>query len=886
MKALNISSNPILTLFSLYSDTMATIHYIQKGNRIEDTQLKEKAGIIGYSMLEKAALDIPVSPGFILELSVLQSSEQKAIRIALDKGIQFLEKQTGRQFGDTGSPLLLSVCLSPSLIMEKNPVINYLGLNQPIVESLQSAFGSDPAYRPYMGFMEEYALYSQEIPEADIRAITQSETANDAKTVSEQLLARLLKDFPQNPYAQLESAVYGLSKRYFSDPMNQDIPAAIVVQYLPHGDAGARMLRGSYTTRDIRTGEPQLKGGFCKCDFLSPSEEEVDINQLDPTLLDEFDHIAGTLEGFYLDVRQVDFMVERSRIYVTGVSEVSRKSMATKLRILSELQADNQISNEEYVNSITPKELNSLLFSTINLQSVEKHAVLRGGIAGSLGATSGRVFFSTSRLMDAYWKAKAEDGDTQLILLKKSTYAEDVQAVEIGCGVISSEGGYTSHAPIVARSLGKPAVVYPDINYYDGYVEIGGHRLNEGDYVSMEIASAEEPALYLGKAELEYPDIEKSGVKDLLEKAKEFAMGIKILANADTPEETRQARRMGADGIGLCRTEHMFHRENRVYQFRDLLITKDPDHKKELFKSIKAFLIKDFEELFEVMGGKPITIRLLDAPLHEFLPRDDAELEETIRQLPHLVAHQSKEQLKQSFLQLEETNPMLGHRGCRVGISSPEIYDVMTSAILEAAYQVKTTKEVEVFPEIMIPLIMSKEEMYLLKNGQIMEGKESVKGIIGVIREFMKEKGLQRQPFEVKIGAMIELPAAALSAAEISKQAEFFSFGTNDLTQTTMGLSRDDINSFLPAYTEMDVWKSDPFQNLLDPVKMLIDQAIQSGRQVRPDLKVGICGEHGANPEVIKYCLEIGMNYISCSPFGIPVAILAVAQSNLARSKG
>lgn len=864
---------------------MAAIHFIQKGLRIEDTQLKERVGIVGYSMLEQAALNIPVSPGFIIELATLQTAEQKAIRLALEEGIQFIEKQTGRKFGDAASPLLLRVWLSPSLIMEKTPIVKYLGLNKPIIDKLVTTFKPENVYGPFVTLLEEYAAFCLGKTETELEKVRQIVSSSDSKKLGEHLLTNVIKDFPQNPMAQLEAAILGLAKIYHTDPMNQDIPASLVIQYVPHGDTTSKLLRGRFTTRNVKTGEAQLYGTFTRCEFLTGGEEEHNIDQLDTGLLDEFDEIAGTLEGFYLDVRQVDFLVEHGKIYVNREKQVERKSMATKLRILSELQSENQITDEEYVSSITPKELNGLLHSTINMKSVANLPVLRGGIAGSLGATSGKVYFSTKKLIEAYWQAKAEDGDTNLILLKKSTFAEDVQAVEIGCGVISSEGGYTSHAPIVARSLGKPAIVFPDIAYQDGYVTIGKHKVNEGDYISMEILSAEEPAIFLGKAELEYPDIEKSGVKDLLDKAKKFAMGIKILANADTPDETRQAKLLGADGIGLCRTEHMFHRNKRIYDFRDLLTTKNPQRKKEILKRIKAFLTDDFKELFEIMSGLPITIRLLDAPLHEFLPTDENELDETLKQLPALAAEQSKEELRQTFLRLKETNPMLGHRGCRVGISSPEIYDVQTAAILDAALQVKTSKNIDVQPAIMIPLIMSKEEMYLLKNGQIIEGKESVKGIIGVIREFMKENDLKRQPFDVKIGSMIELPAAAISAAEIAKQAEFFSFGTNDLTQTTMGLSRDDINSFLPAYTEMDIWKSDPFQNLLDPVKVLIDQAIQAGRQVRPDLKVGICGEHGANPDVIKYCLEIGMNYISCSPFGIPVAILAVAQSNLARTK-
>jgi pyruvate, orthophosphate dikinase len=859
---------------------MTRIYYIEEGLPLEDPLLKEKVGIVGYSMLEQAALNIPVAPGFILELTTQENSEQEIVKKLLKEGVEHIEKITGRKLGDLSSPLLLKTCLSPGLIMEAPPVINYVGLNNQVVESLALSCPSQVVYKAYSSFLAEVSILALGMDPVVVKNIDPA----GGKASSDSLLSSLADNFPQDPTLQLELTVKKMAEVYRSDPTNQDIPASLVIQYIPHGDGSSQLVNGNFVTRDSRTGEPQLRGHFFMSELFPVQKDKQEIEHLDPALLEEMDEIAGILEGFHLDIRQADFVVENGKVYVINEGEVDQKSMVSRLRILSDLQSEDQISNEEYVNSITPKELNSLLHSTISRGSVSDFIELKGGVGGSLGATSGRVFFSTKKLIEAYWKAKAEDADKNLILLKKSTFAEDVQAVEIGCGVLTSEGGYTSHAPIVARSLGKPAIVFPDISYQTDHVLISGHKVHEGDYISMEIVSAEEPAIYLGKAELEYPDIEKSGVKNLLEKAKEFGMGIEILANADNPQEARQAKILGADGIGLCRTEHMFHRDKRIYAFRDLLVTKNEDRKKDILEAIKAFLIADFKELFEIMDGKPITIRLLDAPLHEFLPTDENGLEETMKELVDLSAELSKEEIRQSFLRLKETNPMLGHRGCRVGISSPEIYDVQTTAILEAALQVQNEKNINVQPSIMIPLIMSKEEMYLLKNGQIMEGKESVKGIIGVIREFMRKNQLKRQPFDVKIGAMIELPAAAISAADIAKQAEFFSFGTNDLTQTTMGLSRDDINAFLPAYTEMDVWKNDPFQDLLEPVKVLIDQAILAGRQVRPDLKVGICGEHGANPDVIAYCLRIGMNYISCSPFGIPVAILSVAQSNLARN--
>jgi len=837
----------------------------------------------GMSMLEMAALDIPITPGFILEISKLEELSLKDIRIALDNGIQLIEKETGRKLGDTRSPLLLQVSLSPSVDLGSTRSIDFIGLNDQTSQTLADLFDSRYAFNSYNSFIRKFSFRFLGISDQELNQGGNSSTNEDLRSNCGFLLSNIVKNFPQNPYSQLEVAVFGMAKNYFSDELNHDIPASLVIQYIPYGERQYPSCQGSFITRDPKTGDPKLSGSFKQS--TQTTDQRQDLQLLDQQLLEDFDNIAATLEGFFMDAREVWFFIERGKIWILEQKEIANKTPITKLRILADLLEGEQISDEEFVKSISPNELNSLLYSTIDRNSVKNTVSLQGGIAGSLGATSGRVFFSTKKLMEAYWKAKANDEDTSVILLMKSTFAEDVQAVEIGVGVITSDGGYTSHAPIVARSLGKPAIIFPGILFNEDHVLIAGHKIEEGQYISMDITGTEEPIIFLDKAELEYPDIEKSGVKFLLDKAKKFTMGVKTLANADTPDEARHAKRLGADGIGLCRTEHMFLRDGRIYDFRELLITKDKEDKKIVLQRIKKFLASDFAELFEIMDGMPITIRLLDAPLHEFLPSNDAELEKTLKNLKKMPPNLSKSEIFQSFNRMKETNPMLGHRGCRVGISSPEIYDIQTMAILEAALKVKTEKNIEVHPSIMIPLIMSQEEMYLVKNGQKREGKEDVKGIIGVIREFMKVNDLKRQPFSVKIGTMIELPAAALSGGDIAKQAEFFSFGTNDLTQTTMGLSRDDINSFLPTYTEMDIWKNDPFKDLADPVKTLIEIAIRSGRQVRPDLKTGICGEHGANPEVIKYCLEAGMDYISCSPFGIPVAILTVAQSNLSKNR-
>ncbi len=567
---------------------MTTIYHIQKGLKISEEDLKSRIGMYGMSMLEMAALDIPITPGFIIEISKLEELSQKDVRIALDSGIQQIEKETGRKFGDNRSPLLLQVCLSPSIALGTTPSIDFIGLNDQTSQTLANLFDSNYAFKSYNSLIKEFSSQFLGISDQDLKQGGDSSTSEDLKSNCNFLLSNVAKDFPQNPYGQLEVAVFGMAETYFSDDLNRDIPASLVIRYIPYGEKESPSCQGSFITRDPKTGDPQLSGYFRKSEQMA--DQEQDLQLLDQQLLEDFDDIAATLEGFFMDAREVCFFIERGKTWVLEQKEIEDKTPITKLRILADLQEGEQISDEEFVNSISPNELNSLLYSTINRESVKDAVSLHGGIAGSLGATSGKVFFSTKKLMEAYWKAKANDEDTSVILMIKSTFAEDVQAVEIGVGVITSDGGYTSHAPIVARSLGKPAIIIPEITFNDDHVIIADHRIEEGQYISMDITSTDEPVIFLDKAELEYPDIEKSGVKNLLDKAKEFAMGIKTLANADTPEEARQAKLFGADGIGLCRTEHMFLRNGRIYDFRELLITKEKEDKKIVLQRIKEFL--------------------------------------------------------------------------------------------------------------------------------------------------------------------------------------------------------------------------------------------------------------------------------------------------------
>ncbi|MCP4749741.1 MAG: pyruvate, phosphate dikinase [Proteobacteria bacterium] len=848
---------------------MTSIYHIRRGLQLQEIALEDRLGKKAASLLELGAMGMPMIPGFLVEISKLKEAFEPTIRKIRSEGILSLEKETEKRFGDKSSPLTVRVSLLPDIVIDSVPRIPHLGLTNGTVSGLVDPCGEQSAYKAYRRLIERFSLQLLGYEKRDFQQAADRVVKNQHRTVCQYYLSELVPEFPQDHGKQLEMALRKMSDDYFAEALNRNVPASILIQYDPLGYRDAPLVQGGFFTRDVRTGEPPSKEAFPGTHHLKQKR-----------LIKELIRVASILEKHFLDIRRVKFVVERNRVWILDQREVGRRSIHAKLRLLDDLLVLGTISKDQYVCSISPTELDSSLYPTIDPDSVKKLSRIQGGIAGSLGATRGKVYFSRKKLLEAYWEAKKREKNPSLILIKNRTYAEDVQAIEIGRGVVTSEGGYTSHAPIVARYLGKPSIVYPGIVFHENHILIDGHRIEEGQVISMEVPSSVEPSLYLGAAELERANIEHRDFQTLLAMAKTSTGGTRIMANADNPEEALYAKNSGADGIGLCRTEHMFLHEDRIQLFRELIVAETPDAKRSVLQKIQDFLTADFEKLFEIMAGKPVTIRLLDAPLHEFLPADEIEMEKTLVHFQGLPNAPSRETIRRLFDRSREINPMLGHRGCRIGISAPEIYEMQTAAILEAALKVVQDREIDVFPRIMIPFVMSEQEMRVIKNGKTIKG-GSIGGVNGVVRKMLEKYKLDRLPFQLKTGAMIELPAAALSAGEIAKQAEFFSFGTNDLTQTTLGLSRDDANSFLPAYTEMDIWQKDPFRTLVDPVKELISSAVRVGRQIRPDLEIGICGEHGSDPDVVKYCLSLGMDTISCSPFSIPMVVLTLAQLNL-----
>ncbi|HPD79363.1 MAG TPA: PEP-utilizing enzyme, partial [Spirochaetota bacterium] len=667
--------------------------------------------------------------------------------------------------------------------------------------------------------------------------------------------------------------------KYCDSDIDVDNSLSIMVQAMVYGNFGENSYSGSYFTRDIVTGDPEIQGEFLKNEFDYSGKKGQEIKKIDKKYFDKFTEIAKKVEENFKEIRNIKFTIEEGDFWLVEQRIVDEKSTQAQIKTLLDLNKNKKISDDFLISSIKPGQLNELLHPVIDPRSVKNIKSIKGGIAGSTGAAIGRVFFSTPKLLEEYKKAIMHGGDTNLILVLVSSYAEDVKAIEVAQGVVTCEGGFSSHAPVVARSLGKVAMVQPEMKIKGNSFTIAGKTVKEGDYISINVPYYEEPTLYLGKVELIEPDFKKNGLFDFLEIVERHIGEFNVRANADQGRDATLANDFKANGIGLCRTEHMFFNEKRIMKFREMIIAKSYEERLKVLEALKPMQRSDFYELFKIMAGKPVTIRLLDAPLHEFLPRTEESMQEFIKYMQGRNKSLKADEIRARCEELEEMNPMLGHRGCRVAVTYPEIYEMQCKAIFEAACMLKK-EGIEVVPEIMIPIVMSEQEIKFIKNGKKIEGKE-VRGIRDIKDEVLEEYGISE--LDYKVGTMIELPAAALLSGSIAEYAEFFSFGTNDLTQTTYGLSRDDSNSFFPDYSLYDLMKENPFKVLGEAVKELIAISTLRGRLTRPDLKIGLCGEHGANPDNIAFCIDTGLNYVSCSPYAIPLAKLGIAQYNIAK---
>jgi len=853
----------------------------------KDEAMIQYFGMRGRNLMDLAALGIPILPGFIITEAFLAEDEEDPEAhepVYLDsfgKMGAILEKTWNGE-----NPLLVKLVVSPMLNMVHTfSSIHNVGLCDTTIDSFASFVGEDFAYHEYRGVLlriVDLELHSvsnrarRDLLERTHRDLKQSKTTASIK----KSLARVKSVYPAEVFSHATSQfqyVKGLFRKLFaaSETLSD---SAILVQAMTFGNYGKDCFFGSFTTRDSVTGEDTITGEFFPNSFDATAAAGRPIKRISKTYLSTLTRIGKQLETEYREIRSIKFNVENGKLWIIDQSAVPGKSAQAEIRTLLDLLRRGVIDDAYAINNVQSGRLSEILHPVIDKKVATKAPSYTGGISGAMGAAVGRVFFSTESLIKEYRMAIQRELDKNFILAMPSTYAEDVKAIEVANGVLTREGGYASHAPVVARSLGKVAMVNPDIQFTTKGMKIGNTLVREGDYISLDVPSYDDPVIFFGKLALVEPDIEKSGLLDFLEVAQRQIGDFDVHANADQPADALLAKKFLADGIGLCRTEHMFFHEKRIPIFRSLIIANERGERKTILNKLKKMQIADFVGLFEVMGEKPVTIRLLDAPLHEFLPHSKESMEEFIKFYRSNHPKVSEREIRLRCDMTCEVNPMLGHRGVRVAISYPEIYRMQIEAIFEAVYKLRREKNLNCRPEIMIPIIMSHREVKTIRFGKRIEGFE----IIGIrqIEEELRSK-LDERPLDYKVGTMIELPAAALLADKIAAYVDFFSFGTNDLTQTCLGLSRDDFNSFFTDYNEYDLLDMNPFQYLQEPVRELVGMATGRGRAVRPDLSCGLCGEHGAEPENIQFCMDAGLNYVSCSPYGIPVAKLTIAQMNL-----
>jgi pyruvate,orthophosphate dikinase len=876
-----------------------SVYFFSDKEFVNKEEVLNKIGIRGRRAMELAELELPILPGFIIDADVASDLAEMHLKSQLQGFFKKLEAGTGKRFGDLDNPMLVKIVISPSLVITHYPTLHNYGLTDNTLPGFMKFvgenFGHHEAQFLCKGILEiETRIAELENKQKYAESIRQAADKLD-KHLFSKMSARerdasvkdiipLLPDgfFSGDAYDQLEIALKRISYMLSLDEMNNR-DTALLIQPMVYGNYGKDSASGNFYTRNIVTGDRMLQGEFYQSAFDSIGAAGKDIKTIEKKYLTQLEKIARTVEDHFKEIRSIRFTIENRNLWLIDQRAVMIKSTRSEIQTLLDLYNRKVVDGRFVVSTVKPQQLNEILHPVINSASVARMKALEGGIAGAPGAAIGRVYFTTEGLLDAHKDAQLKGEDTRLILCMPATFAEDVKAIEVATGVLSNEGGYSAHASVVARQYGKVSLVKPEMRIRGNRATVGEVTISEGDYLTLNVPYYGDPAIYLGTAELIEPDPQVSGLMDFNKLVQKHVdtKAFHVRANADTPRDAGLAKSFGAAGIGLCRTEHMFFHEKRINIFRQMILSDTRQERTAALKKLQAFQKADFYGILKAMSPYEVTIRLLDAPLHEFLPHNMEEMKKFIDYLKASGATEiSEREVRARCDGLAEFNPMLGHRGCRIAVSYPEIYEMQVRALFEAVYSLQKEK-VAVHPEIMIPIIMNESELKLLIYGKKIEG-GSIRGLVDVEEEV--RSAMRAEKIDYKIGTMIELPAAALGAGQIARYAQFFSFGTNDLTQTTLGLSRDDFNSFMPDYTQFDVLDGNPFQILNEHVKELIELATSRGRLTRPDLIAGLCGEHGAIPENIRFCMETGLNYVSCSSYSVPIAALTIAQLNIERA--
>jgi len=885
----------------------SSIHFFSHIDVIHKKIDREKLGIRGRQANEFAELGFPILPGIILDTDIASDIRPAEIKKDLSVLLNKCAGIAGKKYGDGENPMLLKVVISSNMAISGFPALHNFGLVRNTIDGFATRVGDDFAAHEILFLVRGMLRIEERLKELEGRNKEKAEisaklknldrllggcgTANEAgakgKPVSinksaEAYINEYAHFFPPGFFDDAEKQLLlslGEISRMLALDEHKD--TAIVISPMVYGNYGKDSCYGTFFSRNVVSGEKKLDGEFFRGKFNETGAEGRDINKIGDSHLKELQKIAWTLEDRFKEIRQILFTIEDGRLWLIKQGQANLKSTRADIKLFLDLAKRGIVNNAWVVASMDPLRLNELLHPVVDPASVRNMKSWTGGITGAPGAAIGRAYFSTGALLQAWKLARKKGQDTRTILVAVSTFAEDVKAIEVAAGVLTAEGGYAAHASVVARQYGKVSLVAPDLRIKGKKATLGNLSFSEGDYITLDVPfyapSYGTSTVHFGSASLIEPDPRGSGLQDFIDLSKGFLRNFHVRCNADSARDAALALSFGADGVGLCRTEHMFFGAERIQVFRGMLLSTNAKERQKALAKLLVMQREDFRGIFKVMAGKEVTIRLLDSPLHEFMPRNEEELAAYVAYLRKTGAKPDKAEILARIDALHEFNPMLGHRGCRLAVSFPEIYAMQTKAIFEAAYKLRK-EGVEVRPEIMVPVVMNASELKLIAYGKKIEGAD-YRGIVDIeeeIRAASKARGV-----EYKIGAMIELPAAALGAAEIARYAGFFSFGTNDLTQTTLGISRDDFTSFMGDYTLFDLIRGNPFSELDPGVRELIALAAARGRLTRPDLVLGLCGEHGANPANVRFCVEAGLNYVSCSPYSVPIAILAAARAEL-----
>ncbi|MCZ6532497.1 MAG: PEP-utilizing enzyme [SAR324 cluster bacterium] len=861
---------------------MAQLVHFNENEFVEGGDLQERFGLRGRNMIELAQLKLPIAPGFLIASSDVQKGLKEKLTLeALEGAVKKIEGITGKSFNSPERPMLFKVVVSPSIQIGTISSVHTVGINDETVEGFGSYCGTDFAYQEYRHFLERIGTQFLGKKPDEFKDIAEANPNASHKEICRIFREKVVPDFPQNGYEQLRLVLGAFAEQYLSDPMNEGIEAGLLAQMMVYGNFGENSYAGSICSRDIVTGEPRLNGNFVHNEFDTDPGSGQDIHQIKAEHLEKLKSVAAQLEEKFLDIRDIKFVIEESRFWLVEQNSVDAKSTQAEIRTLLDLHGKELVSKEKLVTSVPPGQLQDLLHPIINHETTKDMPKIVGGLAGSPGAAVGRVAFSTKTLLEEYRKSTLMGVNSDLILVMPHTDAEDVEAIELGNACIAGVGGYASHAPVVSRSLRKPCLVNEKFEFHDGYITCDGQRINELDTISMEVPTYTDPTVWIGEADLVSPDTSQNGLEEFVNAIKDITGPLNIMGMADSLAEIGTALRLGAEGIGRFQCDALLKRPETLKHFQEALLVGNPEKRAAALQEVSLKLETDTLEIFKMLDGKKIILQLMESPLMDFLPHAPEEQEAVYSELNRKYPEISAEDFKSRANQLRNINPMMGLRGSRVAISYPDLYYCQAAGILRAANSFHAQGGKTDF-DLLVPAVMADAEMRFIRHGRNIES-TTIPGIQSAESDILKANGADELPFSYRVGAVIELPAAALMAGHISKQSDFFSIDINMLTQTTTGMSADDINTFLPSYTQYDILKDNPFQILSLPVKELITATVHYGKLTRPDLEIGICGDHASDPANVGFAIGADLNFLTCSPFGVPIAKLAVAQAVLGK---